>query len=69
MYVPFQGVHRPLQVPKEYEKSYNFIKDENRKTYAGNSHASIHIQYSIKKLRFNKYKNIPNQCSNTHTLC
>lgn len=35
LYVPFQAVHAPLQVPDRYITPYNFIKDKNRRLYAG----------------------------------
>ncbi|XP_052256156.1 arylsulfatase B-like isoform X1 [Dreissena polymorpha] len=35
IYVPFQAVHSPLQVPEIYEEQYWFINDRDRRTYAG----------------------------------
>ena len=35
MYLPYQAVHGPLQVPPEYIEPYKNIKDANRRTYAG----------------------------------
>ena len=36
MYLALQSVHRPLQVPDKYKNIYPFIKDDVRRTYAGN---------------------------------
>jgi len=35
MYVPFQAVHGPLEVPDVYREMYNNIEDEERRTYLG----------------------------------
>ncbi|XP_052813682.1 arylsulfatase B-like [Mya arenaria] len=35
IYLPFQAVHSPLQVPKQYEDQYWFINQRARRTYAG----------------------------------
>jgi hypothetical protein len=35
MYLSFQAVHSPLQVPDKYLQQYTHIKDKNRRLYAG----------------------------------
>jgi arylsulfatase B len=35
MYIPFQAVHSPLQVPDVYRNMYSDIEDEDRRTYLG----------------------------------
>eukprot|EP00057_Strongylocentrotus_purpuratus_P023089 XP_011677563.1 PREDICTED: LOW QUALITY PROTEIN: arylsulfatase B-like [Strongylocentrotus purpuratus] len=35
LYVPFQAVHGPLEVPDSYREPYMFIADKNRQIYAG----------------------------------
>ena len=35
IYLPFQAVHGPLQVPKQYKDPYKNITSKHRQTYAG----------------------------------
>jgi len=35
LYVPFQSVHGPLEVPKKYKNMYSFINDEHRQILLG----------------------------------
>lgn len=35
MYVPFQNVHGPLQVPDQYKTPYEGITNGHRRSYAG----------------------------------
>ncbi|KAH3795498.1 arylsulfatase B-like [Dreissena polymorpha] len=35
LYVSFQAVHTPVEVPQSYEEPYWYIKDKLRRTYAG----------------------------------
>jgi len=35
MYVPFQSVHGPLEVPDIYKNMYDDVEDEDRRTYLG----------------------------------
>ncbi|KAK7078761.1 hypothetical protein SK128_026634 [Halocaridina rubra] len=35
LYVPFQSVHAPLQVPKNYTRGFRHVKDYSRRNYLG----------------------------------
>ena len=34
LYMAFENVHDPIQVPEKYLNKYSFIKDRERRTYA-----------------------------------
>ena len=44
MYLPFQDVHGPLQVPKQYEELYPEIKDDDRRVFSG-MNCNLHLTY------------------------
>ncbi|ESP00927.1 hypothetical protein LOTGIDRAFT_225566 [Lottia gigantea] len=35
LYLPYQTVHAPLEVPKRFEEMYSHIQDKNRRLYSG----------------------------------
>ena len=41
MYLPFQDVHSPLQVPEKYLKLYPNITNKARRTYSGRCNLDI----------------------------
>lgn len=49
LYIPFQAVHSPVQVPSEYYDQYSDITDETRRTYAGTAmfKASFETMYLL----------------------
>ena len=45
IYLPFQNVHVPPQVPKEYEDMYPEIENENRRLVSGKKEIKSEIYY------------------------
>lgn len=45
LYLPFQNVHVPLQVPKEYEDMYPEIENENRRLVSGEKEIKSEINH------------------------
>ena len=63
LYLAYENVHIPQQVPEEYEDSYQFIKNENRRALAGK--LKLLTMYYYVKLTV-KAKNL---FVNNSTLC
>ncbi len=41
LYLPYQSVHGPLQVPDRYTQQYNWVKNSKRRIYAGSLNFDI----------------------------
>ena len=47
LYLAYQNVHQPQQVPPQYEQPYQFIKNKQRRTLAGKCYASSGLQTAL----------------------